>query len=233
MPRARPAAIAARGLPTWGKRRYAEAWQQRAATTGEITYVALGDSAAQGLGASAPDLGYVGLLASMGQQRSGRVIHVHNLSASGAKVKDVLETQVPVLAGIRADIVTCAVGGNDVRRLNPARFEHDLRLVVDALPAHALVADVPCFYGGALEQRARQAAAIARDVIDRAGRVLVELHRATEARTRDEVRGDFAVDMFHPNNRGYTVWAAAFEPAFTARLDAVTATLGDSGPARS
>lgn len=223
---------AARGLPTWGRARYARAWRSRAASAGDITYVALGDSAAQGLGASAPEMGYVGRLARLGESRSGRVLRVVNLSVSGAKAGDVLDVQVPLLVEVGADIVTCAVGGNDMRRFDPERFEEDLNRVVEALPPHALVADVPCFYGGALEERALRAAAIARRVIDRAGRVRVDLHRATEARTREQVRRDFALDMFHPNNSGYAVWAAAFEPAFANRVDAVTATLaGETPPA--
>ena len=41
---------------------YAKYWKSRP-SEGSFTYVALGDSAAQGLGASRPELGYVGLLA--------------------------------------------------------------------------------------------------------------------------------------------------------------------------
>lgn len=216
---------AARGLPTWGKRRYAQLWRQRAEVSGDMTFVALGDSAALGLGAAAPELGYVGLLAAAARQRSGRSVRVLNLGVSGAKVRDVLDAQVPLLAAAGGDVVTCAVGGNDMRTFDAAGFERDLRGIVEALPRHALIADVPCFYGGRLEERARQAAAIARRVIEDAGRVRIDLHAATEARTRDQVRGDFALDMFHPNNRGYTVWAAAFEPAFLARVDEVAAAL--------
>ena len=42
---------------------YARYWQERP-TTGEFVYVALGDSAAQAIGASRAERGYVGLLAS-------------------------------------------------------------------------------------------------------------------------------------------------------------------------
>ncbi|MET3767407.1 lysophospholipase L1-like esterase [Marisediminicola sp. UYEF4] len=210
-----------RGLPTWSKRRYAESWRTRAAASrpNEIRYVALGDSAAQGIGATAPRNGYVGLLASLGERHSARPVRVINLSVSGAKTRDVIEGQLPRLAALGADIVTCAIGGNDIRRFDADRFEVEIREIARTLPAHALLADVPCFYSGRGEVRSREATAIVRREADAAVRTLVELHAATENRTRAEVRGDFALDMFHPNDRGYTVWAAAFEPAFLTRLD--------------
>src|SRR5665213_2742027 len=40
--------------------RYADYWRSQATASGNFTYVVLGDSAAQGLGASKPQLGYVG-----------------------------------------------------------------------------------------------------------------------------------------------------------------------------
>jgi lysophospholipase L1-like esterase len=212
-----------RGLPTWSKRRYAEAWRTHAADSfpNEICYVAIGDSAAQGIGATAPHNGYVGLLASLGERHCKRPVRVINLSVSGAKARDVIEGQLPRLAALGADIVTCAIGGNDVRRFDARRFEAEIREIARALPAHALLADVPCFYSGRGEVRSRAAGAIVRREADAAARTLVELHAATEGRTRAEVRGDFALDMFHPNDRGYTVWASAFEVPFLARLDAL------------
>lgn len=211
-----------RGLPTWSKRRYAALWRDRALVEGDLTYLALGDSAAQGLGASVPTLGYVGLLAGRAEERTGRRVRVINLSVSGAKVRDVLDAQVPALAALSPDIVTCAVGGNDMRRFEPATFEAEFRALVNGLPSHALVADVPCFYGGRGEANSTAASAIVRTVLADIDRMPVPLHSTTEARTREQVRGDFALDMFHPNDRGYTVWAAAFQPSFDHRLDVLS-----------
>lgn len=211
-----------RGLPTWSKRRYASLWRDRALIDGELTYVALGDSAAQGLGASVPALGYVGLLANFAEKRSGRRVRVVNLSVSGAKVRDVVDGQLPVLATLTPDIVTCAVGGNDMRRFVPETFENEFQALVSGLPDHALIADVPCFYGGRGEVNSRTASAIVEGVMSEAGRIPVPLHTTTESRTREQVRGDFALDMFHPNDRGYTLWAAAFQPSFEARMDALS-----------
>ncbi len=208
-----------RGLPTWSKRRYASRWRERGLLEGDLTYLALGDSAAQGLGASEPSLGYVGLLADLAEQRTGLTVRVVNLSVSGAKVRDVLDDQVPAVAGIGADVITCAVGGNDMRRFDAEAFESQFRELRDRLPASTLLADVPCFYSGRGEVSSRSASAIVHDLLGEVGRMPVPLHSATEARTREQVRGDFALDFFHPNDRGYTVWAAAFQSSFLARVD--------------
>ncbi|MBC7723994.1 MAG: SGNH/GDSL hydrolase family protein [Burkholderiaceae bacterium] len=230
-----------RGLPTWSKRRYAAVWRDRAGivTPGEITYVALGDSAAQGIGATSPDLGYVGLLAAVAARHTGLPVRVINLSVSGATAADVLAGQVPLLADITSeiatglaatvttpDLVTCAVGGNDIRRFEPVAFAEAVGALIRSLPQHALIADVPCFYDGRGEARSTAASEIISRQADVASLTLVRLHAATHARTRAQVRGDFALDFFHPNDRGYRVWAEAFDPAVLARLDAVMAARG-------
>ena len=207
-----------RPFPLWTKKRYAAAWLSRADDAGDITYVALGDSAAQGLGATIPALGYVGLLADIAEEVTGRRIRVLNLSITGAKARDVLDTQIPQLTRLTPDLVTLAVGGNDMRKYESADFETTMDAVICALPSHALVADVPCFYSGRGEEKSKRASAQIRRLTDVAGRRFVDLHTATEAITREQYRSHFALDMFHPSDAGYQVWAAAFEPAWRARI---------------
>src|SRR4051812_35356027 len=76
---------------------YATYWKQRASTAGELTYVVLGDSAAQGVGASDPDKGYVGLIAKRLAAKTGKSVRVVNLSVYGAGVDDVIRKQLPLL----------------------------------------------------------------------------------------------------------------------------------------
>ena len=210
-----------RPFPLWTKKRYAAAWLSRADDAGDITYVALGDSAAQGLGATTPALGYVGLLADIAEEVTGRRIRVLNLSVTGAKARDVLDTQVAQLTRLTPDLVTLAVGGNDMRKYESADFEATMDAVIRALPSHALVADVPCFYSGRGEEKSKRASAQIRRLADAAGRRFVDLHTATEAITREQYRSHFALDMFHPSDAGYQVWAAAFEPAWRTRIAAL------------
>ncbi|MGH3167532.1 MAG: GDSL-type esterase/lipase family protein [Trebonia sp.] len=88
-------------------------------------WVALGDSTAQGLGASGPHGGYVGQTLNQLRRRTGQPWRVLNLSVSGALVRDVLTSQLPQLPAT-ADLVTCGVGANDVFYSSPGRLFADM-----------------------------------------------------------------------------------------------------------
>ena len=198
-------------------------WREQHRRSGELLYVALGDSAAQGIGASRPGHSYVGLVARDIRNLSGRTVRVANLSQSGARLREALERQLPVLATLQPDIVTVAIGANDIAGFEAERFERELRMLFAALPAQAIVADVPSFYLGRAEQSARAANRIVRAVAAEFGLAVAPLHQVTRRRSaaRTALR-DVAADFFHPNDRGYTVWASAFAPlvaAAVARLE--------------
>ena len=207
-----------RTFPLWTKKRYAAAWLSRADAGGELTYVALGDSAAQGLGATTPARGYVGLLTDIAEEVTGLSVRVLNLSVTGAKAQNVLDTQIPQLAHLTPDLITLAVGGNDMRKYEASAFEQTMGAIIRSLPPHALIADVPCFYNGRGEEKSKRASAQIRRLADAGGQPFVDLHAPTEAIAREEYRTHFALDMFHPSDLGYRVWAGAFEPAWRARL---------------
>ena len=207
-----------RTFPLWTKKRYAAAWLSRADAGGELTYVALGDSAAQGLGATTPARGYVGLLTDIAEEVTGLSVRVLNLSVTGAKAQNVLDTQIPQLAHLTPDLITLAVGGNDMRKYEASAFEQTMGAIIRSLPPHALIADVPCFYNGRGEEKSKRASAQIRRLADAGGQRFVDLHAPTEAIAREEYRTHFALDMFHPSDLGYRVWAGAFEPAWRARL---------------
>ena len=71
-------------------RLYEEHWAQPHGVPGGLLYVALGDSAAQGIGASSPERGYVGLLAERLRETTGRPVELINISRSGAKIEEVV-----------------------------------------------------------------------------------------------------------------------------------------------
>ena len=187
-----------------------------------IVYVALGDSTAQGLGASAPERGYVGLLAGRLRHATGSGVTILNFSRVGARVHDVVAEQLPKLAGLTPDLVTVAVGGNDVRRYDAARFRADVDALVAGLPTNAVVGDVPWFMHGAVGRTADEAAEYVARMARGRGLPVAQLHRAMRERGWKSMVTDFAADWFHPNDRGYRVWADAFwEP--TARHSAPAA----------
>lgn len=197
-----------------------DGWQDRAGQPGELVYVALGDSAAQGLGASSTGTSYVGLIASQLAEATGKKVRTINLSKNGATVSDVLAQQVPQLEKLSGnrnpDLVTLDIGGNDVvhRTQGSDRFRNDYEAILQALPpGKAVVADVP-YFGGRIraDDRVRQA----NDVIDR----LAPRYDIPVARLYDTLRPRqspwiYATDLFHPNDRGYRLWHQAFAPHVT------------------
>jgi lysophospholipase L1-like esterase len=204
-------------------------WRARAKADGELVYVALGDSAAQGIGASVPGRGYVGILADRIAQRSGLRVRTVNLSVSGATVAAVVGYQLPRLARQPADIVTVSIGANDIAAWDARAFESALATVLDALPPHAIVADLPYFYLPGNERRVVAANGILRRLARMRGLVVAPLHAATKRPGLFGALTLFAGDRFHPNDRGYGVWASAFAPLVDARVDRVLAARTGTG----
>jgi len=188
----------------------ADYWRQPRGTPGGLLYVALGDSTAQGIGASRPELGYVGLVAERLRRATGRPVRVVNLSRSGARIEDLLREQVPALSQLRPDLVTVAIGGNDVRAYDPVAFADRVRRLTAQLPAGSVLADVPYFMHGRWERDALEASdAVRRSGVAR-GLAVVPLHEAQRREGAIAMLNQFAADWFHPNDHGYRVWADAF-----------------------
>ncbi|WP_426625367.1 SGNH/GDSL hydrolase family protein [Leifsonia sp. McL0607] len=188
-------------------------WREHAHADGEILYVAIGDSAAQGIGASVPRNSYVGIIADHIRSATGRSVRVVNLSVSGATVALAVADQLPRFVGYEPDLVTVSIGANDIADFDADRFREGIRRVLDAVPSDAIVADLPYFYFPANERKVAVANAILREEATGRGLTVVPLH---DAMRREGFRGaitQFAEDWFHPNDHGYRVWASAFLPA--------------------
>jgi len=188
-------------------------WREQRKEGGERLYVAIGDSAAQGIGASRPGRGYVGILAA--RLEGWRVV---NLGISGATVRMALDSELPALRKLQPDLVTVSIGANDIAAFDAERFARDIRTLFDALPPHAIVADLPSFHFLPAERRVRVANGIIRDAAAERGLVVAPLHARTRRQGLWGVTRQFAGDLFHPNDRGYAVWASAFSPLVEERL---------------
>jgi len=193
-------------------------WRDHAEQPGEVLYVAMGDSAAQGIGASRPDHSYVGVLARDIRSVTGRSVRVVNLSVSGATVELAVRDQLPKFAKFRPDVVTVAIGANDIRRWDPEAFERGIREIFSVLPKHALVANLPFFYFPHNERKVLAANRTLRAVADEFGLTVVPLHTVTRQRGVRRMLTHFADDFFHPNDHGYRIWAEAFRPSLIADL---------------
>ncbi|GAA4183005.1 SGNH/GDSL hydrolase family protein [Gryllotalpicola kribbensis] len=206
-------------------------WRARREMPGDILYVAIGDSAAQGIGASRPARSYVGVIAKRVEKLSGKSVRVVNLGISGATLSTALEKELPRFArlkpGLLADaIVTVSIGANDIASWDPERFSaqvEELFARLEQLAPHAIVADLPSFYFLPGERKATAGNRILRAAAARHGLRVVDLHDTMKHEGMRGVATQFAGDLFHPNDRGYDVWANAFEPAVEDRLDEVLA----------
>lgn len=182
----------------------------------QILYVALGDSAAQGLGASRPENGYVGLIRQEISRKTGLPVKVINLSVSGARVKDVIDEQIPKLQQLSlptGTVITLEIGANDLKSFKPETFKTEIDQLLSLLPPNTIVADVP-YFGGSWA-RSRQPNAIAASNIINAAAASRDLRKAPLQKITMERDNIFVygADLFHPNDKGYKNWFDAFQQA--------------------
>ncbi len=173
--------------------------------------MALGDSVANGIGASQPHNGYVGLIAREIHEATGRGVHVINVSVTGATTADVVREQLPKIRHLQPDLVTLDIGANDVNRKIPEEtFLRDFATILDSLPAgRTIVADLPTFKRGP-----KQSTLL---------RLNGEIHEGARARNLEVAHifdvtaatiGDwrtYGADFFHPSDKGHRNWYHAFE----------------------
>jgi len=190
---------------------YAKAWDEANDLALEGVgplWVVLGDSTAQGIGAPSYDQGYVGQLRAVLDQQSSRPWRVVNLSRSGAKAAEVVSSQLPRLEALEKapDLVTCAIGANDMIPTPLPELLDTLRDIMRRLPEGSVIATVP--------QGLRPAKAVPTNEMIRAeapaaGLVVADVW----AHTGPPWHGKLAADGFHPGLTGYTEWAKAFSEA--------------------
>ncbi len=190
---------------------YARAWDEAndAALAAEgPLWVVLGDSTAQGIGAPSYDQGYVGQLRAVLDEHSSRPWRVLNLSRSGARAADVLATQLPRLEALETepDLVTCAIGANDMVPTPLPEVLAAMREIIHRLPRGAVIATIP---QGLRPARASVVNEMIRAEAPAAGLVIADVW----AHTGPPWHGKLAQDGFHPGLAGYADWAKAFAEA--------------------
>ncbi len=202
---------------------HADWWRERLHHEGQLMYLAIGDSAAQGVGATTPGRGYVGLLTRRIRHRSRMTVRVVNLSVSGATTWGAKKEQLPKLRNFTPDICTVSIGANDIGDFHPDKFERNIRAIYGAVPSHAIVAELPCMFVPDRERKVAVANEIIHRVAGELGLTVAPLHAITKRVGLRRTFFNTYGDLFHPNDRGYEIWASAFEPAIDARVDTVAA----------
>jgi acyl-CoA thioesterase I len=195
---------------------FADYWRRHnhrsLAGTGPL-WVALGDSTAQGLGATHPSAGYVGQAHGELRRRTGLSWRVINLSNCGALTQDVLRDQLPYLLDLPAapDLLTCGIGVNDILHTPPARVHAALRVLIDALPRQTVVLDLPVPAGmwGISGRLAAPYVTRVNRTIHAAARERGLPVAGVSTRFTPPWTGKFAADRFHPTDDGYRDWTHA------------------------
>jgi acyl-CoA thioesterase-1 len=184
-------------------------WTDKANESGGITYLALGDSAAQGIGATSPMKGYVGLIAHDIESKTGKTVQVVNVSKTGAKMDDYLKDQAPVIETVKPDIITIEIGANDIANYDATQFRAKFKKVLETLPASSYVSNMPLFNSrpGSTENAKQASKIIEQELRGYPKLIFVDLQ--TETQQNQSIFG-FAPDLFHPNDLSYKNWANAF-----------------------
>lgn len=189
--------------------RYSNFWIDRAKQNGEITYLALGDSAAQGIGATSPMKGYVGLIAKEVESKTGKSVKIVNLSSTGAKMEDYLKEQAPNIEKYNPDLVTIEIGANDVATFESSYYRENFKKVLETLPDGTFVANMPLFNSRpSSTPKAKEASMIIEEELRNYPK-LIFVDLQTETQQKQSIFG-FAPDLFHPNNLSYKNWSNAF-----------------------
>ena len=195
--------------------RYAKYWQasnQEPVADKVLVVVALGDSTVQGIGATSPRKGFVGQVASRLAKETGRPVQVYNYSKTGAEAGEVLAEQLGKPDVIkRADLVLVAVGPNDLNHdVWLGDYLKNYQNILNKLPKDKVViASIPPMArskigGNTVEEWNRGLSKLAAKNKVR----VAPVYEAIKPHAYDP--RIYSVDLFHPSNHGYSLWAKAF-----------------------
>ncbi len=196
-----------------------------------VTYVALGDSTVEGIGASSPEHTYV----SRVHARLRSVYpdaRLANLGVSGATSALVLLRQLDRAIELGPDLVTLSIGPNDITgRVSVETYEKNLETILGRLTDETtavvvanLIPDLAVTprFKGSPEQDAVAARTVRfNEALARRARArgvqLVDLYTASqrEVSRRPELVGP---DGYHPSDAGYARWAALLWEGVEARI---------------
>lgn len=204
-----------------------------------LQYVVMGDSTAAGEGA-AYEYG-IAVRSAKHLASSQAATVMSNLGKSGAKTHDVLENQLPDAVDIRPDLVLISTGANDVTSLtSPQKAKKDLKEVVNRLieancQVKIVITGAPDM--GAVPRFAQPLRFLAGfattrynrtvlPVAEEEGVTLAPIARETGPSFRQNPNL-FAEDRFHPNEKGYEIWANTVNPRLDEALNAQPAHCDD------
>ncbi|TME27105.1 MAG: SGNH/GDSL hydrolase family protein [Chloroflexi bacterium] len=186
-------------------------------------FLALGDSFTIGTGAT-PDRSFPAVLVRLWRE-AGRDVALTNPAVNGYTTDDLIDNELPLLAGVRPTIVTVLIGANDIvqgsredrYRSQLARIH--LRIRADAPGARVFALPQPDWslspagagFGdpAAIARSIERFNQIAREETESAGATWIDLFPLMRDQGR---RRMFAADGLHPSAEAYAEWAGALAP---------------------
>lgn len=197
-----------------------------------VTLVVMGDSTAAGLGAGEPAHSYPQVLARR-LASDGYRVDLRVFGLSGARVKDVLEEQLPQALEVDPDYVFIGIGANDVTHLTSlGELRSDMASVLRTLDerteAETVIAGAPDMRAPAFYEplrslagwRGRQVAGAIEDVGRDKGVAVVQLAKETGPKFGTDPERFHSADDFHPSADGYRLWADAIFPVLKETVEA-------------
>lgn len=182
-------------------------------------FVAIGDSAAEGVGATDHTRSYTGIIYSMIKEQFPKTEY-HNFARFGASSKEVIDEQLKQTIEMNPDLITISVGANDInQKVLPKKFASQLRHIIETLQkethAKIVINNMPDFTKS--HGLSRMHRTISSLVISRYNKVIEKVaseydvffvdlytHSKVYAKFYPEVIAD---DKFHPSDFGHALWA--------------------------
>jgi acyl-CoA thioesterase I len=178
-------------------------------------WVVLGDSIAQGVGATDITRSWVSRIAGA-LAADGRPHGVVNLSRSGARSRSVIHQQLALLDRLDRPpaLITCGVGSNDLmRNPHPPSVSARVNELIDELPSTTIISTLPV---PAVSPSGRWVNRSVRRQAQRRGLPVADVvpHLVTGRR-------GWAADRFHPSDAGYNAWVEAYSEVLDLDREAV------------
>jgi acyl-CoA thioesterase-1 len=185
----------------------------------QYTYVSLGDSTVQGLGATNQQRTYPGIIYGALQETHKNAVW-HNLGRQEFRVCDVINERLDKAISLNPDLITISVGANDIRyRTRARKFENDLatlltrlkkettaQIVMNNIPDFSLTPAVPKNLKSYTKLAVWRFNRIITNQTQKADVVLVDLHLLSKIYAKNYPE-TIAPDGFHPTDFGYAIWA--------------------------
>lgn len=184
-----------------------------------FVYVALGDSVAEGIGATNLSKSYTSVIYSYLRKKHKRV-EFHNFSRIHAPSSWVLKEQIEKAVTLKPDLITLSIGANDMRTVNmPWKFREDLQkiiavlqentdatIVINSIPDFSHTQAIPFVFKSVARFLITQYNNVIESVARDRGVMYVDLFQTSGvfAHVYPELTGE---DGFHPSDLGHALWA--------------------------